>query len=80
MCYRAHWKEHKAEHKRLFKLLSNPGKQKEEVPDQEKTTDENKSTKKQKPNSRCNCGSKKKLKNVVALKKDERHTMQINRL
>ena len=71
-CYRAHWKEHKPEHNRLFKLLSNPGKPKEEeeVPDQEKTIDENKSkTKKQKPNDRCACGSKKKYKKCCGSKK-----------
>jgi TPR repeat protein len=76
-CYHAHWKQHKAEHNRLVELLSNPGKtvgkpkeEEEEVPDQEKTTDENKSkTKKQKPNDRCACESKKKFKKCCGSKK-----------
>jgi len=49
-----HWKEHKAEHNRLVKLLPSTGETKEEpTEDNKKTTDENKSkTKKQKPNVR----------------------------
>jgi hypothetical protein len=64
-CYHAHWKEHKAEHNRLVELLPSTGETKEEpTEDKKKTTDENKSkTKKQKPNDRCACGSKKKYKN-----------------
>ena len=45
-CYRAHWKEHKPEHNRLFKLLPSIGETKEEpTEDNKKTTDENKSKK-----------------------------------
>ena len=65
-CYHAHWKEHKAEHNRLVELLPSTGETKEE-PAQDK------STKKQKPNDRCACGSKKKYlgtRSVVALKRD----------
>ena len=69
-CYRAHWKEHKPEHNRLFKLLPSTGETKEEpTEDNKKTTDENKSKKTQKPNDRCACGSKKKYKKCCGSKK-----------
>jgi len=71
-CYHAHWKEHKTEHNRLVEsLLPSTGETKEEpTEDNKKTTDENKSkTKKQKPNDRCNCGSKKKYKKCCGSKK-----------
>ena len=70
-CYHAHWKEHKPEHNRLVKLLPSTGETKEEpTEDKKKTTDENKSkTKKQKPNDRCACGSKKKYKKCCGSKK-----------
>jgi TPR repeat protein len=72
-CYHAHWKEHKPEHNRLVKLLNAPstGETKEEPTENKmKTTDENKSkTKKQKPNDRCACGSKKKYKKCCGSKK-----------
>jgi TPR repeat protein len=71
-CYHAHWKEHKPEHNRLVQLLpSSTGETKEEpTEDKKKTTDENKSkTKKQKPNDRCACGSKKKFKKCCGFKK-----------
>ena len=43
-CYEEHWKEHKAEHNRLVKLLPSTGETKEEpTEDNKKTTDENKS-------------------------------------
>ena len=70
-CYQAHWKEHKPEHNRLVELLPSTGETKEEpTEDKKKTTDENKSkTKKQKPNDRCACGSKKKYKKCCGSKK-----------
>jgi TPR repeat protein len=70
-CYHAHWKEHKPEHNRLVKLLPSTGETKAEpTEDNKKTTDENKSkTKKQKPNERCACGSKKKYKKCCGSKK-----------
>ena len=71
-CYRAHWKEHKAEHNRLVELLPSTGETKEEPSkDKKKTTDEenNFKTKKQKPNDRCACGSKKKYKKCCGSKK-----------
>ena len=70
-CYHAHWKEHKPEHNRLVQLLSSTGETKEEpTEDNKTTTDENKSkTKKQKPNDRCACGSKKKYKKCCGSKK-----------
>ena len=70
-CYEAHWKEHKPEHNRLFKLLPSTGETKEAATeDNKKTTDANKSkTKKQKPNDRCACGSKKKYKKCCGSKK-----------
>ena len=70
-CYQAHWKEHKPEHNRLVKLLPSTGETKEEpTEDNKTTTDENKSkTKKQKPNDRCACGSKKKYKKCCGSKK-----------
>jgi TPR repeat protein len=70
-CYKAHWKEHKPEHNKLVKLLPSTGETKEEpTEDKKKTTDENKSkTKKQKPNDRCACGSKKKYKKCCGSKK-----------
>jgi len=70
-CYRAHWKEHKAEHNRIVNLPPSTGETKEEpTEDKKKTTDENKSkTKKQKPNDRCACGSKKKYKKCCGSKK-----------
>ena len=67
-CYRAHWKEHKAEHNRLVKLVKLlPSKcetKEEPSQDKKKTTIENQSKTKiqQKPNDRCACGSKKKYK------------------
>ena len=70
-CYQEHWKEHKPEHNRLVELLPSTGETKEEpTEDNKTTTDENKSkTKKQKPNARCNCGSKKKYKKCCGSKK-----------
>jgi len=71
-CYRAHWKEHKAEHNRLVELLPSTGETKEEpTEDKKKSTDEknNSKTKKQKPNDRCACGSKKKYKKCCGSKK-----------
>ena len=72
-CYEAHWKEHKPEHNRLFKLLPSTGETKEEpTENNKKTTDENNKskTKKQKPNDRCACGSKKKYKKCCGSKKE----------
>ena len=68
-CYRAHWKEHKAEHNRLVELLPSTGETKEApTEDKKKSIDANKSkTKKQKPNDRCACRSKKKYKKVLWL-------------
>ena len=71
-CYEEHWKEHKAEHNRLVKLLPSTGETKEEpTENKKKTTDENRSEKKQKPtcNDRCACGSKKKYKKCCGSKK-----------
>ena len=70
-CYQAHWKDHKPDHNRLVELLPSTGETKEEpTEDNKKTTDENKSkTKKQKPNDRCACGSKKKYKKCCGSKK-----------
>ena len=61
-CYQDHWKDHKAEHNRLVKLLPSTGETKEEPT-------EDKKTKKQKPNDRCACGSKKKYKKCCGSKK-----------
>ena len=62
-CQHAHWIEHKAEHNRLIKLLASTGETKE-------SSESNKSkTKKQKPNERCACGSKKKYKKCCGSKK-----------
>ena len=71
-CYQAHRKEHKTEHHRLVKLLPPSTGETKEAPteDNKKTTDANKSkTKKQKPNDRCACGSKKKYKKCCGSKK-----------
>ena len=62
-CYESHWKEHKPEHNRLVTLLPSTGETKEAA------TEDKDKTKKQKPNDRCACGSKKKYKKCCGSKK-----------